>query len=234
MVPARSVPTIPFAPPKIVIFVPAEPRVATAEVLPLSDVTTGLSITGAIENTGSPVPVSLVRELLRLPEEIEDAKFPYNVPEAGSVTVAPVAEFKVIGPPEVTKFPASVIVRPVLATPVPPLAPANIPVTPVDSGKPVAFVRTAALGVPKAGAVSIGFVNVLLVNVSDPPIVDKVPVVGKVTEVVPVDVNVVANAPSVVKLPPKVIVFPIFATPVPPNCPATVPPKAAEPSKSAP
>ena len=74
----------------------------------------------------------------------------------------------------------------------------------------------------------------MLVSVSDPPIVDKVPVVGKVTEVVAVDVKVVANAPSVVKLPPKVIVFPIFATPVPPNCPAIGPTKAAEPSKSAP
>lgn len=48
-----------------------------------------------------------------------------------------------------------------------------------------------------------------------------VPDVGKVMFVAPVTVNVVANAPEVVRLPPSVIVLPVFATPVPPYCPAT-------------
>jgi hypothetical protein len=55
-----------------------------------------------------------------------------------------------------------------------------------------------------------------LVNVSVPARVDKVPVVGSVTLVVPVAVNVVANAPEVIKLPPSVIVLAALLTPVPP------------------
>jgi hypothetical protein len=47
-------------------------------------------------------------------------------------------------------------------------------------------------------------------------VVARVPVVGRVTLVVAVAVRVVANAPDVVKLPPRVIVLPVFATPVPP------------------
>jgi len=39
------------------------------------------------------------------------------------------------------------------------------PVTPVASGRPVAFVRTAAEGVPSAGVVRVGEVSVLLVSV---------------------------------------------------------------------
>jgi hypothetical protein len=62
----------------------------------------------------------------------------------------------------------------------------------------------------------VGRVRVLLVKVSEPANVAKVPVVGNVTEVVAVAVSVVANAPEVVKLPPNVIVLPVFATPVPP------------------
>jgi len=42
---------------------------------------------------------------------------------------------------------------------VPPLAIGNVPVTPVVTGKPVAFVNTTALGVPKAGVVKVGEVD---------------------------------------------------------------------------
>ena len=40
--------------------------------------------------------------------------------------------------------------------PNPPLATGKVPVTPLDSGRPVALVNTAALGVPSAGVVSVG------------------------------------------------------------------------------
>lgn len=42
--------------------------------------------------------------------------------------------------------------------PVPPLATGNVPVTPVDNGKPVALVNVAADGVPRFGVVSVGLV----------------------------------------------------------------------------
>ena len=48
-----------------------------------------------------------------------------------------------------------------------------------------------------------------------PAVVASVPVVGSVTEVLPVVVSVVVKAPEVVRLPPSVIV-PVLATPVPP------------------
>jgi hypothetical protein len=49
----------------------------------------------------------------------------------------------------------------------------------------------------------VGVVRVLLVKVSDPARVASVPVVGSVTLVVPVVVNVSANAPEVVRLPAR-------------------------------
>lgn len=44
-----------------------------------------------------------------------------------------------------------------------------------------------------------------------------VPDIGSVTLVLAVTVKVVVKAPEVVRFPPKVIVLPVFATPVPPN-----------------
>ena len=82
-----------------------------------------------------------------------------------------------------------------------------------------------AVGVP----VNVGLVKLLLVKVSVPESVANVPVVGKVTFVAPVVVNVVAKLPDVVKsfpveiFPPKEIVFPVFATPVPPLAPEIMP-----------
>ena len=95
--------------------------------------------------------------------------------------------------------------------PVPPLAIGNVPVTPVVSGNPVRLVATPETGVPKAGVT-----NVLLDNVSAPSRVAKVPAVGRVNEVAAVDLNVVAYAPDVARLPPSVIDFPVLSTPVPP------------------
>ena len=69
-----------------------------------------------------------------------------------------------------------------------------------------------AVGVP----VKAGLVKDLFVNISVPSKVAKVPVAGKVTLVATVVVNVVAKAPDVVRLPPKVMLFPVLSTPVPP------------------
>jgi hypothetical protein len=50
--------------------------------------------------------------------------------------------------------------------PLPPLAIGRVPVTPVVKGRPVALVRTRAVGVPSAGVVNTGEVRVLFVSVS--------------------------------------------------------------------
>jgi hypothetical protein len=75
---------------------------------------------------------------------------------------------------------------------------------------------TPKVGVVIVGLLRVGLVNVLLVNVSVPANVAKVPVVGRVTLVVPVEVRVVGKAPEVTKLPPKVIVLEPLFMPVPP------------------
>jgi hypothetical protein len=48
---------------------------------------------------------------------------------------------------------------------VPPFAIGNVPVTPVDKGRPVALVKVPLAGVPKTGAVNTGAVSVLFVSV---------------------------------------------------------------------
>ena len=122
-----------------------------------------------------------------------------NVPVVGNVTlVLAVDVIVVVKDPDVVRFPPMVIVFPVLATPVPPYCPVTI--------LPFQVVLVD---------------NVLLVKVSDPANVAKVPVVGNVTEVLAVDARVVVKAPEVVRFPPIVIVLPVLATPVPPYCPVT-------------
>ena len=64
---------------------------------------------------------------------------------------------------------------------------------------------------------------VLLVSVSEPANVAKVPVVGSVTLVAPVCVSVKSCAPESVSEPPKVMVLPVLATPVPPLAPISTP-----------
>jgi hypothetical protein len=61
------------------------------------------------------------------------------------------------------------------------LATGRFPVTPVERGRPVQFVRVPLEGVPNTGVVSVGLVSVLFVSVSVPASVASVPVVGSVT-----------------------------------------------------
>ena len=71
------------------------------------------------------------------------------------------------------------------------------------------------------GDAMTGDVRVLLVKVSVPFKVAKVPLVGKVRWVVPFAVKVVTKEPTVTRLPPSVIVLPALETPVPPFSPET-------------
>jgi len=49
-----------------------------------------------------------------------------------------------------------IVLATLLATPVPPLFAGKVPVTPVESGRLVALVRTRAVGVPSAGVTRVG------------------------------------------------------------------------------
>jgi len=93
-----------------------------------------------------------------------------------------------------------------LATPVPPLFAGRVPVTPVESGSPVAFVNTPLVGVPSIGATSVLFVRVSVVarptKVSvavgkvNTPVFEMVAMIGAVN-VLFVSVSVVALPTSV-------------------------------------
>jgi hypothetical protein len=85
-------------------------------------------------------------------------------------------------------------------------APVPRPETPVEIGRLVQLVRVPLDGVPNTGVVKVGLVRVLLVSVSEPAKVDKVPVVGSVTPVVAVAVKVTAYAPAVIREAPSAIV----------------------------
>jgi len=76
---------------------------------------------------------------------------------------------------------------------------------------------------PEETAVGVNPLIVLFVSASAPVNVAKVPVTGNVRAVVAVEVSVVVKAPEVVRLPPKEIVFPLLAIPVPPLIPKTTP-----------
>ena len=106
-------------------------------VVPLliKDVTRGDTKFGLLEYTTLPSPLSSDNDPANANDEMDPAEVPYYVPVAGSVTVEPAAEFKVIAPPVVAKFALNVIVFPVLATPVPPNSPATGPVKAAEPSK---------------------------------------------------------------------------------------------------
>ena len=125
----------------------------------------------AVGAKGVPVKVGLAdRTTLVVPV---DAVTPVPPLATGSVPVTPV----VIGKPvQLVKTPAdgvpmfgvvnaglverTLLPEPVeLVTPVPPLATANVPVTPVVIGNPVQLVKTPADGVPMFGVVNVGLVD---------------------------------------------------------------------------
>jgi hypothetical protein len=92
---------------------------------------------------------------------------------------------------------------------VPPLrlATGKLPVTPVDNGKPVAFVSVTLVGVPKTGVVSVG-------------LVDRTTLPVPVLVVTPVPPLATANVPVSVIVPDEVIGPPVVDKPVVP--PATL------------
>jgi hypothetical protein len=182
---------------------------------------TGVTNVGDVANTKEPEPVSSVTAEAKLALEGVAKKVatlepnPDTPVEIGSpVALDSVPEEGVPStPPLTTGAPAVPILT---AKAVATLEPN--PDTPVEIGKPVALDSVPEEGVPSAGVVSVGEVSVLLVKVSEPAKVLKVPVVGKVTLVAPVSVRVYAKLPE-----PVTVIAALFDTPVPPLAGAKVP-----------
>lgn len=79
--------------------------------------------------------------------KVQFAKLPDDgVPKAGVTSVG--------------LFDSTLLPEPVdVVTPVPPFATGKVPVTPVDKGRPVAFVSVAEEGVPSAGVTKVGLLD---------------------------------------------------------------------------
>jgi hypothetical protein len=106
------------------VTVPEPPLTVAHEPSPRKYVVTDGVPVALIPPTGRPVALVKVTEV--------------GVPRMGVTSVGLV---------ERTLFPEPVLV----VTPVPPFVTASVPVTPVASGSPVAFVRVAEVGVPRTG-----------------------------------------------------------------------------------
>jgi len=132
-----------------------------------------LSKTAGVGAVGEPVSAGLIDStLLPVPVDVVVPVPPFNtanvpvtpvdngklvalvstpddgVPNAGDTNVGVV----IVGLVDNTSTPVPVAVVP----PVPPFNTGNVPVTPVDNGKPVALVNTPDAGVPSNGAVKVG------------------------------------------------------------------------------
>ena len=117
----------------------------------------GVTNVGLVASTTPPVPVAAVVDPVpplatgSVPVTPEDMGSPVqlvNVPEVG----VPKMGVTKVGEVLSTLLPDPVLV----VTPVPPFKTGRVPVTPVVKGSPVAFVNTAAEGVPRAGVVKVG------------------------------------------------------------------------------
>lgn len=152
------------------------------------DTSEGVVIVGLTANTTEPVPVAVVLPvppltIASVPVTPVDSGKPVRfvatpdagVPSKGAIRVGPVASTSEPVPVEVV-------------VPVPPFTTANVPVTPVDSGKPVRLVATPDVGVPSNGVTSVG----LTLSTTLPLPVD---------EVTPVPPLVTANNPETVITP---------------------------------
>ena len=99
-----------------------------------------------IVKTVSFVPVMVLFVNVSVPANVA------NVPVVGNVTFVAAVKVRVYA-----KLPEPVtVIAALLATPVPPLAAGNIPVTPVVRGSPVKFVAVPLVGVPKIGVTKVG------------------------------------------------------------------------------
>ena len=142
-----------------------------------------------------------------------------RVPVVGNVTVvAPVIVNVEAKAPDVARLPARVKVFVPLFTPVPPRVGESVPVHPAVIE---AALTSAVVGEPPK--VNVTFVSFALVRAAPVVVLNSVPVVGNVTVVAPVIVNVEAKAPDVAKFPANVkVLVPLF-TPVPPRAGESVP-----------
>jgi hypothetical protein len=157
----------------------------TKEPVPVSSVTAEIrfALEGVARKVATPLPRPLTPVAMGKPVAL--VKVPLvGVPRIGVTRVGEVANTKEPEPVSSVIAEAKLALEGVakrVATPVPK------PLTPVEIGRPVAFVNTAELGVPRAGVTSVGefdnttlVVPVLVVTPVPPLATPKVPVMSAV------------------------------------------------------
>jgi len=123
----------------------------------------GVTNVGLVARALAPDPVDVVTPV----PPLETPKVPVTPVVKGKPVVfvrTPEVGVPNIGVTNVGLVASTLAPEPVdVVTPVPPLETPRVPVTPVDKGKPVAFVRTPEAGVPNAGVTRTALVIVGLV-----------------------------------------------------------------------
>ena len=174
---------------------------------------TGVTSVGEVASTSAPLPVGVAASAVATPAPSPLTPVLTGKPVAFvNVAAEGVPRFGVlrVGVVKVGELESTTAPLPVeVVLPVPPLATASVPVTPVDNGKPVAFVNVAAEGVPRAGVVKVGDVA----STTAPLPVDVVP---------PVPPLATASVPASVMVPLVVIGPPLVVRPVLPPDTATL------------
>jgi len=132
-----------------------------------------------VPNPETPVDIGRPVALVKVPD--------VGVPRIGVTRVGLVAKTRF---PEPVSFVTAVAKFAEVGVPKKVAIPAANPETPVDMGRPVAFVRVPEAGVPSTGVVITGAVNVLLVRVSVPVNVAKSSSLSAVLNCALVPVNV--------------------------------------------
>lgn len=167
----------------------------------------GVTSVGVLANTSAPVPVSSVTAAAKLALDGVPSHVATPAPRPLMLLGLIPVQFDrlpLLGVPSaplnVTNAPAEpTLTARAVNTPVP------VPVRPVEIGRPVAFVSVRADGTPRLGVKSVGLVaNTMLPEpVVELPSAVTVPLVGSVSVVVPVVVNVVEYAPEVARVDPS-------------------------------
>lgn len=119
----------------------------------------GVTRVGLVDRTFAPEPVLVVTPVPPLATGNDPVTPVVKGRPVAFVRVAEVGVPKIgvtnVGLVDKTTLPVPVLV----VTPVPPLATGSVPVTPVVSGKPVAFVNVPDVGVPRIGVTNVGLVE---------------------------------------------------------------------------
>ena len=201
----------------------------SARDVPVAAPKTGVTNVGVVDSTVLPDPVDVVTPVPplatgKVPETcVVKLTLPVN-PDVGNpvqLVNVPLVGVPKIGVTKVGEVDSTTLPEPVdVTTPVPPLATAKVPVTPVDNGKPVALVSVRAVGVPRLGVTNVG--EVARTALPDPVVVSSPAIPALSYRTLPDVPPVIEVTPMLIPEPPPPPPIAAHDTPLQPYRPPSV------------